>query len=536
MKRTAIYLVLIIIFAGAIRLIGLRFGFPYLLHPDEPTAVRRALLFFRDGLNPHWFGMPSVYLYLLHFSYRLYYALSTLFESPALLPHLRPNLLPFYLIGRIWSALSGTATVYLVFRLGEKLYSPRAALAAAFLVAVLPLHLLHSHYATVDIPVTFLITLSFLFSASILSRRRLSDYLAAGAAAGLAAAGKYNGVFVLFPFLAAHFLRGKSGVGKCRGRFIDCFPLAGLAIALLAFFLASPYALIDYRQLALDLKTQSNYLIRSGHGPIFIATKPGALYNLFYVLYYAGGPVFWLLTIAGLLVALVKRRRADWLVFSFVVPYFILIAIPVVKFSRFFIPLLPFLALWVGRLLDLQPSRRLPAGALRTAEILIGLWLGAQALAFTAVLVRTDIRIEAKEWLEENLSRPARVGLIKTETGLVFLDDPPLDRTLDDLVVEQYPRLLPALQSAPDYLITTDLDYRQILRLKEKYDIIRHDLWTEFLAGNRGYRELKVFERRPRLFGIDFEGSFPPHDMIYNRPRIIVWKREEGTVKSFRKE
>ncbi len=526
MKRTTVYLLLILILAGALRLIGLRFGFPYFLHPDEPTAVRRALLFFRDGLNPRWFAMPSFYLYLLHFSFRAHWAVSTLFQSPALLPHLSPDPLPYYLIGRVWSALAGTATVLVLYRIGKKLYSARTGLAAAFLLTILPLHLLHSHYATVDIPVTFLITLSFCFSASILSRRRLGDYLAAGAVAGLAAAVKYNGLFALFPLLAAHLLRRRGSEERFLRRFADLFPLVGLAAALLVFFFASPYALIEIRRLYGDLLSQSHYLIHSGHGPIFIATKPGALYNIFYLLYYAGGPVFWLLAVAGVLAAFWKRQRADWLVLAYIIPYFILISIPVVKFSRFFIPLLPFLALFAGRLFEIRLLRRLPAVAVGTAASLILVWLSLQAIAYTGVLAEEDIRLQAKAWLENNLVRPARVGLIKTETGLIFLDDPPIDRMLPDLVVEQYDRLLPALARQPHYLITTDFDYRQILRLKERYDIIRRDLWVEFLSGKRGYRELKVFENRPRLLGIDFEGAFPPHDMLYNRPRIIVWERE----------
>lgn len=526
MKRTAFYLLLILVLAGALRFVGLNFGFPLLLHPDEPTAVRRALLFFRDGLNPRWFSMPSFYLYLLHFSYRLYWAVSTLFESPALLPHLRPDRLPFYLIGRAWAALAGTATVWVVYRAGKQLYSRRAGLWAAFLLAVVPLHLIHSHYATVDVPVTFLVTLSFLFSASIISRRRLADYLAAGAAAGLAAAAKYNGSFALFPLLAAHFLRPRA-VAPGPRRPLDPFLPAALAAALLVFFLATPYAVIETKQLYSDLRAQSNYLVRTGHGPIFIDTEPGALYNLLYVLYYAGGPVFWMLSAVGFAAALVGRRRADWLILSFAAPYFILISIPNVKFSRFFIPLLPFLCLWAGRLFDLRLYRRTGALALRTAAVLCCLWLGVQAIAYTAVLARTDIRVEARDWLEENLRRPSRIGLIKTETGLIFLDDPPLDRASSELAVEHYPRLYHALEGRPDYIVATDFDYRQIIRLKEKYDIIRYDKWMEFSAGERGYRQLRVFERRPRLLGIDFEGSFPPHDMIYNRPRISVWERKE---------
>ncbi|MFH1038858.1 MAG: phospholipid carrier-dependent glycosyltransferase [PVC group bacterium] len=525
-KSSFICLILILLFAFTVRLIGLRFGFPYLLHGDEPTAVKRAVLFFRDGLNPRWFGMPSFYLYLLHFSYRLYNAAAALFGGDAALLQLSPEQTPLYFIGRLWTALLGTLTVCLVFLTGKRLYSRRTGLGAAFLLAVVPLHLLHSHYATVDVPVTFLIVLSFFFSAAVLTRKRTVCYLLAGGAAGVAAATKYNGAFAFFPLLAAHLLRERGEKRSILKRILDPSLLAGLAAALFAFSLATPYSLIEYRQFLADLRAQSHYLIFSGHGPIFIDTRPAAFYQIFYVLYYAGGGVFWIMALAGFLFALYRRRKADVLILSWVIPYFILISIPVVKFSRFFIPMLPFLSLWAGRLLEVRFARPLPGRLLRTVWLLGALWLGMQALAFTALLSRTDVRIEAKAWLEENIPTPARIGLIKTETGLIFLDDPPLDRSGTGLVVEQYARLLPALQSAPQYIIATDFDYRQILRLKERYDIKRCQLWREFLAGRLDYAKIKEFDRAPRLLWFRFGGSFPPHDMIYNRPRISIFRHK----------
>ncbi len=520
------WLFLILVFAFTVRLIGLRFGFPYLLHPDEPTAVKRALLFFQNGLNPHWFGMPSLYLYLLHFSYRVYHAAAELFGAGVMRPPFSPEEFPYYVIGRFWSALLGSLTVWLVFLIGTRLYSRRTGLAAAFLLAVVPLHLLHSHYATVDVPVTFLVVLSFFFSAEVLTRKRTVFYVLAGMAAGLAASAKYNGIFALFPFLAAHLLREREGEGSVLKHIITPSLLAGLAAALLAFSLATPYSLIEFRQSLADLRTQSHYLISTGHGPIFIDTGPGIVYQVFYVFYYAGGGVFWIMAMAGVLFALYRHRKADALIFSWVIPYLVLLSIPVVKFSRFFIPLLPFFSLWSGRLLDLEgcSSRPFAGRLVRYAWLVGALWLGVQAVAFTALLARADVRLEAKEWLEENLPPPARIGLIKTETGLIFLDDPPLKRSGTGLVVEQYDRLLPALQHAPDYIIATDFDYRQILRLKELYDIKRYDLWRDFLAGRRDYTLLKEFDRSPRFLWFRFGGDFPPHDMLYNRPRISVFR------------
>ena len=525
-RHTFICLILIIVFALAVRLIGLRFGFPYLFHPDEPTAVKRALLFFRDGLNPHWFGMPSLYLYLLHLSYLAYYKAEVLIGLSPVLPHLQSDKIPFYFIGRLWSALLGTGTVLLVYLTGKRLYSTLAALGAAFLISVLPLHLIHSHYATVDVPVTFLITLSFFFSASLIKKRALKYYLLAGAAAGLAAATKYNGIFTLFPFLAAHFLRDRGGEKGIVRRIGDPYLLFGLGMAALAFVVATPYSIIELSRFLQDLATQSHYLISSGHGPIFIDTKPGALYQLRYTLYYAGGAVFWVMTIAGLIYALHRRQNSDWLILSWVIPYFILISIPVVKFSRFFIPMLPFLSLWAGRLLEVNFKRPLLTRLFRTAWLISAIWLLLQAIAFTGVLSRPDPRIEAKIWLEANLSRPSRIGLIKTETGLIFLDDPPLDHNLPGLVVEQYNRLLPALERKPQYIIATDFDYRQILRLKELYDQKRCDRWNNFLSGKLGYKKIKEFSSDPRFLWLNFGGPSPPHDMIYNRPRITIFRHQ----------
>jgi len=525
-QTTFIYLILILLSALAIRIIGLRFGFPYLLHPDEVTAVKRAILFFRDGLNPRWFGMPSLYLYLLHFSYLIYYKAEVLLGISQVLPHLQSELIPFYFIGRIWSALLGSGTVIVVYLTGKRLYSTITALGASFLIAVLPLHLLHSHYATVDVPVTFLITLSFFFSATLLKERRLKYYLLAGIAAGLASATKYNGIFTIFPILAAHFLRERGGEKNIIHRIGDPFLLLGLVLSAIAFVLATPYSIIELSRFLQDIGTQSYYLINSGHGPIFIGTKPGAIYQLRYTLFYAGGPVFWVMALAGLIYALRCRQKADWLILSWVIPYFILISIPVVKFSRFFIPMLPFFSIWAGRLLEVQFKRPLISRLYRAVWSVAVFWLLLQAVAFTGVLARTDPRLEAKIWLEANLPRPCRIGLIRTETGLIFLDDPPLDRNLPGLVVEQYKRLLPALERRPQYIIATDFDYRQILRLKELYDQKRCDRWNDFLAGNLGYKKIKEFNSDPRLLWFSFGGSFPPHDMIYNRPRISVFQRE----------
>jgi len=67
-----------------------------------------------------------------------------------------------YVAGRLLTALLGTATVAATARLAARLDGPRAGLIAAAFLAVLPLHVLNSHYVKHDVPVTLLIVLAYL--------------------------------------------------------------------------------------------------------------------------------------------------------------------------------------------------------------------------------------------------------------------------------------------------------------------------------------------------------------------------------------
>ena len=102
------------------------------------------------------------------------------------------------------TAAFGVATVLLVYQSGMR-WGARHALLAAGLLAVLPLHVRYSHYVLTDTPATFFVTLTLLLVAG---RRTKRDTLGghsrwAGAAAGLAAATKYNGgIALMMPLLA----------------------------------------------------------------------------------------------------------------------------------------------------------------------------------------------------------------------------------------------------------------------------------------------------------------------------------------------
>ena len=94
------------------------------------------------------------------------------------------------------------ATVLIVYHIGMR-WGARHALLAAGLMAVLPLHVRYSHFVLTDTPLTFFVALTFLLSLLAHERATLGSFAAAGVAAGLAAATKYNGgIALLMPVIA----------------------------------------------------------------------------------------------------------------------------------------------------------------------------------------------------------------------------------------------------------------------------------------------------------------------------------------------
>ena len=154
--------------------------------------MSRVVQMMRTGdFNPHFFDYPGLYFYVqLGVAVLRFLAGRDASASGASLDQVdTPD---FYLWGRAVTAILGTLTVLLVYRIGMRWGARHAALAAG-LMAVMPLHVRESHYVLTDVPVTFFVTLTLLLTLGAHERERAPSFAWAGAAAGLAAATKYPG-------------------------------------------------------------------------------------------------------------------------------------------------------------------------------------------------------------------------------------------------------------------------------------------------------------------------------------------------------
>ncbi|HXF58496.1 MAG TPA: glycosyltransferase 87 family protein, partial [Candidatus Saccharimonadales bacterium] len=201
-------------------------------------------------LNPQtgdWPGLPFYLTLGAQMLYRGYDYLAHGTSSQEFADRMEEDPAGMFLLARILAALLGTVTVFLVYRLGAILWDRKLGLAAAFLLALNPFHILISQ--RVSDP--NLLALLFVLLATLELARvtdRVAPYARAGAMIGLAAACKYVPmVLLLLPVLAAR-LRWKA-IG------------ASVLGAALAFLIASPFTLLDWARKSQSLTLQRGRLL-----------------------------------------------------------------------------------------------------------------------------------------------------------------------------------------------------------------------------------------------------------------------------------
>lgn len=397
----------------ALRVWSVAYGLPELYHPDEPRIVERAVRFHQGDLNPRFFNWPSLYMYVMAGVYGLAFGASP--DGVAGAFGRNPQLL--YLVGRLVTALFGTATLAILYLTGRIAYGRLVGILAAGLLAVDLLHVRDSHWVTTDVPLTFLITLATFFALRYWRDGRFADAGAAGLITGLATSMKYPGGLAFLGLLAAYAARraASPAVRRIAGR--DTALAAGLAAG--GFFLGTPFALltpIAFVRGVLD-ELREVHTVQFGNE----ADAPAYLFHLAYSLPEAMGWPLYLLALAGLVWALVGRGARETVLLAFAVPYLLVIVTWSSRFERYAIPLLPGLTLlaaaavvrgvgWLSERARLVPGPW-PAVALAgVITVLLAPALGRVA-AYHWLLAQPDTRELGAAWVERQVPPGSRIAL-----------------------------------------------------------------------------------------------------------------------------
>ncbi len=380
--------------------------------------------------------------------------------------------------GRVEAAAFGLIAVFIVYKIGDLLYSQRAGLLAALILALMPIHVTVSRQFLLDGPMTTMATLTlYLLTRYAKSGRSLWLYMTA-ISMGLTFLSKETGIVMMaaiYAFLALS--------PELRVRIRDVAISLGIFAITVAPF---PLSLL----LARSGSTGQNYFVyqlfrRPNHDPLFyLQVLPGGI-----------NPLVLLVAFIGLLVLFRQRTwREKLLVLWILVPGLFFQVWPV-KGYQYLLPIVAPISIFAGRALaggvdqDGKPSRgwlhfnwglvRSVAIGVITIVLLSASWSQTQAAVsdqFTAGTGGIPGGREMGAWIKQNI--PANAKMLALGPSMANLIQFYGERKAYGLSVSPNP-----LRRNPSYepVINPDLQMRS--------GNIQYVVWDSFSAARSPFFE-----------------------------------------------
>jgi hypothetical protein len=375
---------------------------------------------------------------------------------------------------------------------------------------------------------------------------RQRDYLAAAVLMALAAATKLNALVILLPYLLAHLARIRSAGLKLADPRTHLPALFGLAAFVLAFALLVPSSWLR----------PADYFGPEYHGNVFYSARlnegavtmrgalhyPGTIPYLYQALHLfpAGmGVGFAIAAILGGSYALTRRTLADLLLAGFVLAYVVIVGQLEAKYIRYFVVLMPLVAIMAARwLAEIWHWREgtYPGRLGRLAVVAAIGWTVSYGVAFTTIYGRPDPRVEAIQWIARHARPGATVTFERGHNGMsTLISAAGLPNTPID-VAHFFGRPVPAqILTDGDYLgfsVTGPLAASEYLVFSEDQLVARDhsplaaQYYDALFAGDLGFELERKITRSPQLFGLSWDdGEADLSWRHFDHPTIYVFRR-----------
>jgi hypothetical protein len=419
-NKSALALGSILIIAFLLRIWGINFGLPHIYHTDEWFEVKRAL---KLGAGVFDFGRTTKggYFYLLFVEYGIYY---TILKIAGIINSSDEFLYKFFqdpsymwLIGRVTTAIIGTLNVYIVYLLGKRVISRTAGFAAAFILAIHFLHVRSSHFITVDIPLTCMITLCFLIMVwkpkdSIIG---IKQYCLLGIVIAISVMIKITGAVIILPVFVFHFMNIKSESSELnlKSYFFDKRFLYCMFLFLIVYISGNPGIIFQIKSKILWFFSFFDIKGSSYSAPAFAQPdRPDSLIQYYFGVLFPYRYILFTITILGGIILVYKKKlsNAHYLFLSFLIPYmFFLSTSKSVEhvYPRYALPIIPILSVFSGLFFDFLVTkfRRISYGNVILPVLILSVIypLFSDTIIFDKDLGKPDTRAIAKIWVHKNI-------------------------------------------------------------------------------------------------------------------------------------
>lgn len=524
-----IFLIVLFFFGGFFRFYNLNWDEYNTFHPDErniDNAVTKIRFF--SKLNPEFFAYGGFPIYLYRAGTDIVNIVTKQSVWTTDWGHIN-------IIGRFFSALFSTLTLFPIYFLTKKLSGKKSAIIATVFYTFCVTSIQTAHYAVTESLITFIGVLLCYVSIKSVEKLNIKISMLLGIILGIGIASKVSASsFAIMPLLSFMLLL-KNDLKQYKKIILGI--VVFLVFSFIFILIFSPYTFFDFEKFMGSMRYESS--VATGSLPVVYTFQfNGTLPYIFWVknLFWQIGIVafFCILGTFYMLFQLFKTRRKDLLIFlSFPLIYFLYIGLWHTKFIRYIVPIVPFFIIMASILLTYFSSKFKIIG-----NLLILICVSSTivwALAFLSIYLNPQTRITASNWIYNNIPKDSNLLNEQWDDGLpVTLGklNPSLYKikSLDMYSDDNNSKIeyLASSLNQSDYIIFNSRRlYGTLIRLKEKYPITSN-YYKLLFKGKLGYKKIAEFSSYPSFLGFNInDDSSEETFQVYDHPKVIVLENEK---------
>ena len=528
-------LILLFTLSFLIRIIGMNWDGGYLFHPDERaifmhvydinfSSLSRGFEFFdsnKSSLNPNWFNYGSFPIYFLKLSTNfvgIFYDL---------------DIYDFRFVGRFFSILIDCFSVILITIVSRYFVGEKWSLLTGVFLAFSLINIQNSHFFTTDIFITSFIIILVIISYKNIENPSVTKTLMLALFFSIGLAFKFSFLPSAIPIIISYFFSfTQNKLTK-----YELFKLLAILFFSILLFLAifQPYMFLDHKTYLSHILEQSK-MVRGIHD--FPYTRQYSdttiyIYQFVQIFKWGLGPILGTICYLGFFYFIFYTYKHKSKLGLMILLWFIVYALIngnfQVKFTRYFLPLIPFLLLFGTIFLkDLNDKlSNLSTKYINIRYLLLFLIL-VPTIHFTVSFINGIYMTEhpavlASKWLEENNS--SKVTIVQDHWEESIPGSPKIDFVHERLELyntdsySKFEKIFSNLSNADYYVIFSNRLYGTIPRLEERYpatSLFYDKLFDEEL----GFEIVNFQKQSMNFLSINYSENYFERINI-NKPKII---------------